>query len=399
MKAGGAIAFARFMQLALYCPVYGYYEKEEDRIGRHGDYYTSVSVGRLFGELLAFQFAQWLESESKRETGAVQIVEAGAHDGRLAKDILTWLREHRPKLFHQLEYWIVEPSPTRQQWQQQTLAEFSTQTRFVTELGIPSPVPHLSRRLAAPKSDEGGSQAKADSPLVHGIIFANELLDAMPVHRLGWDAKTWKWFEWGVTLSEGQFVWKRMEDGEKPEVRGQKSEVRGQKPAHWGIPELPKALLDVLPDGFTVELCPARTEWWRQAASALKRGKLLTIDYGLEADEFFAPERKEGTLRAYCRHQLTCNVLADPGEQDITAHVNFTAIQAAGEAAGLKTDGFLTQAQFLTAIAAQIWNGGASFGEWGSERARQFQTLTHPEHLGRAFRVLVQSRASTKSGG
>jgi len=173
----------------------------------------------------------------------------------------------------------------------------------------------------------------------------------------------------------------------------------GQKAALPGIEELPEGLLDVLPDGFTVELCPARTEWWRQAASALERGKLLTIDYGLEADEFFAPERKEGTLRAYCRHQLTRNVLADPGEQDITAHVNFTAVQAAGEAAGLKTDGFLTQAQFLTAIAAQIWNGGASFGEWGSERARQFQTLTHPEHLGRAFRVLVQSRASTKSGG
>ena len=360
------------MRLALYCPVYGYYETEEDRIGRRGDYYTSVSVGSLFGELLAFQFAQWLEECLREsESGAVQIVEAGAHDGRLAKDILTWTREHRAGLFQRLEYWIVEPSPIRQEWQQRTLSEFSTQTHWITELGALPRTPHP--RLVVP-----------------GIIFANELLDAMPVQRLGWDAKTRTWFEWGVTLSDGQFVWTRMEAGDKSQlgsVRGS-----GQKSGQPGIEELPEALLDVLPDGFTVELCPAREEWWRQAASILEWGKLLTIDFGLEAAEFLAPERKEGTLRAYRQHQLSPNVLAAPGEQDITAHVNFTSIQAAGESAGLKTDCFATQEQFLTAMVAQIWKWEASFGEWGPERARQFQTLTHPEHLGRAFRVLVQSR-------
>jgi SAM-dependent MidA family methyltransferase len=119
---------------------------------------------------------------------------------------------------------------------------------------------------------------------------------------------------------------------------------------------------------------------------------VLAIDYGLKAEEFFVPHRKEGTARSYHRHHSNGDVLADPGEQDITAHVNFTAIQAAGELAGLNTEAFLTQAQFLTGIASHTWKDKDLFGTWNAERIRQFQTLTHPEHLGRSFRVLVQSR-------
>jgi SAM-dependent MidA family methyltransferase len=151
-------------------------------------------------------------------------------------------------------------------------------------------------------------------------------------------------------------------------------------------------LPDVLPDGFTVEISPAAEQWWREATSVLECGRLVTFDYGLTADELFAPERKEGTTRAYSHHRSGGDVLAHPGERDITAHVNFTAIQSAGESAGLRTDAFLTQGQFLTGIASRVWRDGASFGEWTPERTRQFQTLTHPEHLGRSFRVLVQSR-------
>ena len=148
----------------------------------------------------------------------------------------------------------------------------------------------------------------------------------------------------------------------------------------------------MLPDGFTTEVCPAAEEWWRTAAIALGCGKLVTVDYGLSADEFFMPEREEGTTRGYHHHRPSSNALANPGEQDITAHVNFTAIRTAGESAGLKTNSFLTQAKFLTSIAAQTWKDEGSFGEWTAERTRQFQTLTHPEHLGRSFQVLVQSR-------
>src|SRR6267154_6231335 len=120
----GVLPFARFMELALYCPIHGYYEAQKDNIGVRGDFYTSVSTGELFGQLLAFRFAGWLE-ELGNGDGALRIVEAGAHDGRLAKDILNWLRVNRPQLFARLEYLILEPSVHRRGWQQQTLKDFS----------------------------------------------------------------------------------------------------------------------------------------------------------------------------------------------------------------------------------------------------------------------------------
>jgi SAM-dependent MidA family methyltransferase len=370
----GAIPFAHFMELALYCPVYGYYEREKDIIGRRGDYYTSVSVGSLFGELLAFQFGAWLaESQaSSAGTGAMRIVEAGAHDGRLARDILAWMQEHRPALFQGLEYWIVEPSEQRRGWQQAALAQFAAKLHWVKRLTELLSVSALSPAHRHP------------SPSVRGIVFSNELLDAMPAHRLGWDAKERMWFEWGVTSETGRFVWARM-PANNPHLEAS----IGQ----WRL-AIGNELLGVLPDGFTVEICPAAEQWWREAARVLKCGRLVTLDYGLTADEFLAPGRAEGTVRAYSHHQSNRDVLAHPGEQDITAHVNFTAIQTAGESAGLKTDAYLTQAQFLTGIAARIWEGGTSFGNWTLERTRQFQTLTHPEHLGRPLKVLVQSRLS-----
>jgi SAM-dependent MidA family methyltransferase len=307
----------------------------------------------------------------------MRIVEAGAHRGRLAKDVLGWMREHRPGLFARLEYWILEPSDRQRVRQQRTLGEFGHQVRWAGELA----------ELAGPP---GSVLHVPHSAGVRGIAFSNELLDAMPVRRLGWDAKEQVWFEWGVTLRAGRFVWIRMMAGGGP------GDQRQPFRAPFPIPGLHRSigheLLERLPDGFITEVCPAAEQWWRMAAGALAEGKLLTIDYGLSAEEFLMPQRREGTLRAHRRHQSSGDVLADPGEQDITAHVNFTAIRAAGESAGLTTDAFLTQAQFLTAIAARTWEDKASFGQWTPERTRQFHTLTHPEHLGRSFRVLVQSR-------
>jgi SAM-dependent MidA family methyltransferase len=367
IEGRGAIPFARFMDLALYCPVYGYYEKEEDTIGRRGDYFTSVSVGSLFGELLAFRFAGWLGAE------ALEIAEAGAHRGELARDILSWMRRRRAELFQRLTYWIIEPSDRRRQWQQQTLAEFAGKVRWAKALSEFSTPPTASRWA-------DGRSASRESTSVQRIIFANELLDALPVHRLGWDAKARAWFEWGVALREGRFVWTRL--------AGDASGLTQLMPPATLSPQL----ATLLPDGFTVEVCPAAQEWWRSAAGVLGRGKLLTIDYGLTVEELLAPERKDGTVRGYRRHQLNSDVLANPGAQDITAHVNFTAIQAAGELAGLHTEAFLTQEQFLTSIARQVWQAEGAFGDWTAQRTRQFQTLTHPDHLGRTFRVLVQGR-------
>ena len=353
------------MELALYCPDCGFYEKENDTIGRRGDFYTSVSIGSLFGELLAFQFASWLAERGTgnagRGTSQMQIIEAGAHDGWLASDILNWLRLRRAALFEQIEYCIVEPSTRRQERQRETLAGFAPRVRWIADAGSPG----------------DDSRGAVSNPQFNGVIFSNELLDAMPVHRLGWDARRREWFEWGVTVDLGSFVWTRM-----------------PKTSHAShvTPHVPPELLQVLPDGFTTEICPAAENWWRKAARALSHGRLLTIDYGLSAGEFFAPQRADGTLRAYHRHRLSGDVLANAGEQDLTSHLNLTAIQSAGEAVGLRTENLQTQARFLTDIAGRAWAEGSGFGPWTSAHTRQFQTLTHPEHLGRAFRVLVQRK-------
>jgi SAM-dependent MidA family methyltransferase len=231
--------------------------------------------------------------------------------------------------------------------------------------------------------------------MTYGVIFSNELLDAFPVHRLGWDAGRMAWFEWGVTYSNDRFCWTRLTD--------EQSEISFPT---LGAPAFSRQTLEAtltrgfsanaesfsLPDGFTVDLCPAASRWWAEAAAILKAGKLLTIDYGLTASELFSPERNGGTLRAYHRHHLNPDVLANPGEQDLTAHVNFSELRQAGEAAGLQTEAWSTQERFLTRIAAPVLRGEIPFGEWTAERTRQFQTLTHPNHLGRSFRVLVQCR-------
>ena len=346
IEVSGVISFARFMELALYAPATGYYERQRENVGRRGDFITSVSTGSLFGELLAFQFAAWLEelpvAKAKR-----QIVEAGAHDGKLAADILHWLQRHRPELFAEIEYVILEPSPHRQSWQAETLKDFAPRVRWFS-----------------------GFDAAAVAPFT-GVIFSNELLDAFPVHRFGWDAAAKTWFEWGVTLAGEKFVWAKLANSE------------------FGIRNL--ELEAVLPDGYIVETSPVAENWWRTAAGFLANGKLLALDYGLAADELFSPARRSGTLRAYHRHRVSDDLLANAGEQDLTAHVNFSAIQKVGEAAGLRTENFLTQPQFLTHILAAAVKD-KSFTGFDTKQVRQFQTLTHPEHLGRAFRVLVQAR-------
>jgi len=160
------------------------------------------------------------------------------------------------------------------------------------------------------------------------------------------------------------------------------------------LASLPVELLARLPDGFTTECCPQAVAWWTQAASRLGTGRLLTFDYGLRGDEFVTPERAKGTLRAYRAHRLSPDVLADPGAQDLTAHVNFTALQAAGEAAGLSTEGLWSQGAFLThLVQADLATSAIST----PAQVRQFQTLTHPDHLGLRFKVLVQARSPRSS--
>ena len=414
----GAMPWARFMELALYQPEHGYYERATQNIGRRGDFFTSVSVGPLFGELLASQFAEWLdELPPPPAGGALQLVEAGAHNGQLAHDVLTWFQRERPAQFSALEYCLLEPSPRRQAWQAETLRAFAGKVRWFRgweEISAAGVDPHgeaggahapprvVFRALAenrggadacedsatsgrAPRLDaraqpatrEGACAPPAAAAGIHGIIFSNELLDAFPIRRLGWNAAAAMWFEWAVRCDGDAFAWTRLPLTDNP------SDL-------FHPLTLTPELTAVLPDGFTTEVSPAAVAWWRQAAGALRCGKLLTLDYGLSALDFFTPGRAHGTLRTYAQHRSTTDLLANPGHQDLTAHVNFSALQTAGESAGLRTESLSTQSRFLTAIATRLWTATAPPTD--PAVLRQFQTLTHPDHLGRSFSVLLQSR-------
>ncbi len=362
----GPMPFSRFMELALYHPEFGYYERSVEQIGCHGDYVTSVAAGRLFGELLAFQFTEWFdELDSSRPPDAsdplpaFDLVEAGAHDGRLAADILHWIRHNRPELESRITYHILEPSPRRREHQATMLARHPGQVRWIPAF---DPAPRT----------------------YHGILFCNELLDALPVARIGWDARAAAWFEWGVTWSGHRFDWIRMNHETKspPAIRDLNSPYKTSQ-----------RLAALLPDGFTTESYDRALQWWKTAARTLRRGKLLTLDYGLNGLEFLRPDRAGGTLRAYSHQHQTADLLSHPGEQDLTAHVDFESLQSAGEAEGLATSFFGSQESFLGRIAERLLRNPATRSQWNSEQKQTFQFLTHPDHLGRAFKVLVQERS------
>jgi SAM-dependent MidA family methyltransferase len=353
IQARGPVSFARFMELALYHPKLGYYERGLRQTGRQGDFYTSVSVGSLFGQMLGREFSERLRLINARE---LAIIEAGAHDGALAGDLLAYLRDFQPDLFRRVNYFILEPSSFRARAQSQKLSAFDGKIRWAASWG------------------EIGDFS--------GVCFSNELLDAMPVHVLRWNAAARDWTEWGVTTGDAQLEWTPLpSDSQSANARKL-------------VARLPSELIEVMPDNFTIEISPEAVSWWLQAAHALQEGWLFTIDYGLLQEDFFAPQRADGTFRAYNKHHLSSGVLESAGDQDITAHVNFSLIIAAGESAGLKTEQFVDQSKFLKSVLERIDEDTSLFPLWTPMRYRELMSLMHPEHLGRAFKVLIQRRSS-----
>ncbi|MCS7090972.1 MAG: SAM-dependent methyltransferase [Verrucomicrobiota bacterium] len=371
LQRHGWLRFDQFMARALYCPGSGYYEQKPDNPGRHGDYYTNVSVGPLFAELLAFQLANWLEPLAER-AGTVFCVEAAAHDGRLAREVLKWFAAHRPDLSRRLRYLILEPSARRRSWQMATLQAWRHQVEWPG-----SPTEHC------PANQDAWMPLSPQS--IRGAIFSNELLDAFPVRRLCWNPRIGSWSEWGVGWDGHRFVWILLPDS--PEAQQEREGLLDK----FGI-EVPPALRAVLPEGFTLDLSPSALDWWARAAQSLAEGWLLTFDYGLSAEEVLQPHRRAGTLRAYYRHHLAPDPLAQPGQQDLTAHVIFTGLRRTGEAAGLTTVLHEPQARFLVRVARQWAEAHQGRLPWDRARLRQFQTLVHPEHFGRAFQVFIQKR-------
>jgi len=355
----GPIPFARFMAQALYCPEAGYYEQIRHTPGRGGDYFTSVSVGPVFGRLLACQFARWAADclGNSQPESPWRIVEAGAHDGRLARDVLGALASSAPADLARLEYVILEPSNRRQQWQRDTLGEYTRYARWVP--GWPA-------------------LASRDVPCV---IFANELLDALPARRLGWDRPRGRWFEWGVAWSCGRFEWTRLPV--EPEL---------SLPVKAWLDDLAAAWNVEWADGHTVEAPEAALAWWSAAARSLRCGHLVAVDYGLHAAAWGLPARRHKTLRAYHKHRWTDALLERPGEQDLTLHVNWDLVRNAGEAEGLTTALHLPQGRWLSGVLAREVARNPGTTDWSAAELRQFHTLTHPDQMGARFQVLVQVR-------
>lgn len=343
----GVLPFYRFMERALYCPEHGYYERRCHTPGRGGDYFTSVSVGEVFGGLLARRFCGWMEGE-----GEWLIVEGGAHDGRLAADILGWMGRVRPDCLERVRYMIVEPSKVRRGWQESLLGEWLGKVSWVDGWEA------LGR---------GG---------VTGVVISNELLDAMPVVRLGWDVGCGGWFEWGVTWDGERFIWAKME----------RVSMLPRLAEEW-LGEVTRELGGSLTEGCVLELAPGAMEWWGMAASVLGSGYVVGFDYGWDGVEGWRLAGGRGTLRGYRGHQWVDDVLVDVGEQDLTAHVQWELIRRAGEGAGLRTEALLPQGRWLSGVLAEC-----GLDDWGAKEVRQFHTLTHPAQMGSSLQVLVQSR-------
>ena len=348
----GPVTFKWFMQQALYHPEHGYYGSGRARIGRRGDYYTSVSVSKIFGELLAKQFEEmWVRMNCPV---SFSIVEEGAHDGQFAQDVLEWIRQFAPDLFAILKYWIIEPNPRLQQEQQARLSAW----------------PRNKIRWSK------GLDTFEDGSLV-GVFFANELLDAFPVHMVASVGGPWQ--ENFVDAGRQGFRF----------VYGPPSNT--QLRAH--LEKLPKPAVDGgTAVSYRTEVNLTALRWIEDISKVLGQGYVLLADYGYPRDQYYSPEHADGTLMTYHQHRRNSNPLEMVGECDITAHVDFTSLAERAEASGLRLAGYCDQHHFLIALGEndllEIERTMRELTPDVLQYIRSFKTLIHPATLGMAFKMI-----------
>ena len=356
----GPLPFARFMELALYEPTFGYYSAGKASIGRGGDFLTSVSVGPLFGRLLSAQFKEmWTNLGCPAE---FTLVEQGANNGDFVHDVLV-AAAAQPEFLKALQVQIVEPFAINQARQRQRLSAFAGKVAWV--------------------------KALEDLPSFVGVHFSNELLDAMPVHWLvrrngGWREK----YVHVIDEDKGG-----VEVDAEPRFEFLEGEL--------STPEL-QAILPHLPEveGYEAEVNLAALHWVRTLAARLKRGYVLVADYGFCRADFFHPDRTRGTLLCYRQHQKSENPLQHIGEQDITAHVEFTSISEKAEQAGLQVVGFADQHHFLVGLAKRVFtDASAPLSAAQQSEMRKLTTLMHPAMMGRGFQFLALAKQAPASLG
>ncbi|MDH4228658.1 MAG: SAM-dependent methyltransferase [Nitrospirota bacterium] len=347
IAAHGPIPFARFMERALYEPGLGYYTGPRTKIGKEGDFYTSLDVHPVFGRLIG---AQVVEMSRALPEGPFTVVEMGAGKGLLAFDILRAVRDTAPALFARLRYAIVDISPDLMARQQRLLAEFSGCITW-----------HSGLEELAP---------------VRGVLLSNELVDSLPHHQVVMTAGGLR--EVFVAVAGERFV-ERLAPPSSPEL-AQTFEKRNL----------------TLPEGYRTEINLAARRWMRLAAERLDAGYVLTIDYGYPATTLYRSDRRTGSFLCYHRHMVSEDPYARVGEQDMTAHVDFSALADAGMAAGLTLDGFTDQAHFLVGLGISTWMQQVLDRDGGdpenSDEFRSMRRLMDPLGMGKAFKVLVQRR-------
>jgi len=339
------------MEQALYHPEHGYYSSGQAKLGRRGDYFTNVSVGPVFGALLALQFNEiWEQLDRPNE---FVIVEQGAHDGDFAFDALTALSSSSSACFNSIRYNIVEPFPILRERQTNRLSRFGDRVQW-----------HVS--------------FDSITPFV-GIHFSNELLDAMPVHRVCSEEPQQRddqghseWMEKFVDWQDHRFEF----------VKQPVSDVR------LGV-QLRKS--PQFPSGVEMEVSLAALDWVNALSKKVQRGYVITIDYGFSIGQFSTTYRQNGTLQCRTEHRLLDSPFDCIGHADITAHVAWTDVARQAREQGFQIAGFADQHHFLTGIVSEHQKFVAAVDEPSSRR--QLQTLLHPEMMGRSFQALGLSRS------
>ncbi len=346
ISAEGPITFETFMDMALYEPGLGYYASENIEIGRAGDFYTSQHVHPAFGIMIARQLEEMWDSMGR--PAAFFAVEPGAGAALMCRDILSYLTDK--DLFRALTYVIVEANPAVRRKQEALLAGFSGKVAWRASLH------EVGKRI--------------------GCLLSNELLDAFPVHLVRMEDD----------LAEVYVDFDRHGSGENVRF----VEVT-RPPSTAALSEYLSEFAPRLPKGYRTEINLRIKDWLKSVSDVLDEGFVLTIDYGYPSREYYDAERNRGTLLCYSGHRTEENPLVKVGRQDITAHVNFSAVKRWGELFGLKAIGFCRQGTYLVSLGIDrlIRELYERSPEYLFEVSR-IKRLIFPGTLGDTHKVIVQ---------
>ena len=352
----GPIPFSRYMEMCLYDPELGYYSRHAEQFGKAGDFYTSSDVHAVFGRLLARQFDEmWRMMGSPKQ---IEVLELGPGRGLFAQDVLDWSQKKFPEFFQALHYTLAESSPALCTLLQATLS---------THLGTGRA--SLAKRTTQVGPNEAQS-SRALAPELPVIVFANEFFDALPVEVLSSQG------EFRISLRNGRFV----------ETWAPASAEELEFLDCYGVHPDP---------GERIEVPLAAQNYISRITAAMSCGFIVMIDYGYTREEQLAG-RHRGTVTAFRQHAASGNPYEAPGEQDITAHVNFTALAASAEQSGMQTQPLLTQSQFLMGIGEKNHFADAfeecRLPQEKAKVALQLKHLVTPAGMGENFHALIGSK-------